>query len=58
MSLPYDITTEQVNKDMCIPFPVFYHNQLFLYVSIYSYFVKKSLRNGILRKFSNASICC
>ena len=33
MSLPYDITTEQVNmevKDLCIPFPVPFLNQLFI----------------------------
>lgn len=44
MSLPYDISTKQVDmevKDLYIPFPVSFPNQPFLYVSIYSYFVNK-----------------
>lgn len=44
MSLPHDITTEQVNmevKDLWISFFVFYPDQLNLHVSIYSYFVNR-----------------
>lgn len=53
MSLSYDITTEQVNKEakhLCISFPVSRNNQLFLH-NLY-------LHNGILRNFYNASIGC
>ena len=49
MSLSYDITTEQVNKEtkhLCIPFPVSRNNQLFLH-NLY-----------IMRNFYNALIGC